>query len=347
MKFKNLFFGLTTLSLIASCGSDSSGTGSAGSSLTSGSFIDNPVQGLEYSSTSGSGVTSSSGGFDCKSGESVTFKINDVEIGSTNCDEVITPLDVLGATDYTDTKAINLAYLLQAMDSDSDVSNGINITSSKSSITSLDFTDDSQIDTLVSGMPNKDNVSRDSAKAHAMNFEGNIGDYKVTSLLGCFQPSDTNYAGDCPSESDFTFSFKFDGKNLTLSGAGDGYETSHTSLRDAHTNVITLESSTYVLKIGGKTNTNNTVTGLHSLSTGAAVYFKDKEESSSSVCSLVNQTYVGHFIRVSDMNLDATALEGEAAIAYTVTCKNDSGQFSDYDEFVQQTKVTKQFSLKF
>jgi hypothetical protein len=80
---KNL--GLITASL-AAAGLIACGGGGGGSSDITSQFIDSPVQGLYYSSTSGkTGTTDAGGNFTVKSGDTVTFKIggkDGLEIGS-------------------------------------------------------------------------------------------------------------------------------------------------------------------------------------------------------------------------------------------------------------------------
>ena len=86
------------LSLIAATALGFSGCGSSGSSGSSsdttqtGTFVDAPVQGLNYSTATQSGVTDSSGHFKYKSGETVTFKIGNLTLGSLNAKKTITPL---------------------------------------------------------------------------------------------------------------------------------------------------------------------------------------------------------------------------------------------------------------
>lgn len=83
-----LFFTVSAV-LFTSCGGkDSGATGSSSSSVdsqVSSQFIDAPVKGLNYTSTSNSGTTGTSGAFSCTLGEEVTFKIGDREIGAAPC----------------------------------------------------------------------------------------------------------------------------------------------------------------------------------------------------------------------------------------------------------------------
>lgn len=90
MKYKNPIILVIPLLLLSSCGGSDSGGAAAGSSSNtvvssiSGQFIDAPVVGLNYISTSFSGVTGTNGSFNCALGEEVTFKL-----GSESCSATI------------------------------------------------------------------------------------------------------------------------------------------------------------------------------------------------------------------------------------------------------------------
>lgn len=97
MKCKNPLVLILPLLLLSSCGGSSSG-GAAGAgtstntvlSSVTGQFIDAPVEGLNYSSTSYSGVTGTNGSFNCALGEEVTFKLGtDLTIGKAGCGKKI------------------------------------------------------------------------------------------------------------------------------------------------------------------------------------------------------------------------------------------------------------------
>ncbi len=94
-----------------------------------GYFIDSGVDGLSYSSSpSGlSGVTSNGGRFDYKTGDTVTFYVGNLQLGTASGASVVTPLVLAGTDDYTDTTATNISRLLQTLDVDGDPENGITI----------------------------------------------------------------------------------------------------------------------------------------------------------------------------------------------------------------------------
>lgn len=100
-----LFFlaGLMAL-MIAACGGGGGGsTPSSSGSVLSGIFVDAPVEGLEYSTETQSGSTGSDGRFSYKSGETVTFKIGKLVMGSAMGAPTLTPVDLVpGAASQTD-----------------------------------------------------------------------------------------------------------------------------------------------------------------------------------------------------------------------------------------------------
>jgi hypothetical protein len=118
---------ITTLAIasLVGCG----GGGSGGASTKTGYFIDSPVEGLEYTSGSTTGITGADGSFKYEEGKPVTFKIGSMVLGIvTVTNNKVFPVDLInGATDETDPKVSLMAQILQTLDSDGDPSNGITI----------------------------------------------------------------------------------------------------------------------------------------------------------------------------------------------------------------------------
>ncbi len=118
-------FGLLILSLfsLASCGwFDTSST--SGETSVTGTFIDDPVEGLVYHCSSGDfHETNAAGEFTCFAGDTVTFYLGANQIGPVPASStIVTPYTLF--PDDPDA-AINLAKLLQSLDMDNDPSNGI------------------------------------------------------------------------------------------------------------------------------------------------------------------------------------------------------------------------------
>ncbi len=126
-----------------------------------GHFIDSPVGGLTYKTPTFGGLTDGSGGFDHFPGERVELAIGSVYLGNPIADHKISPLDIFEAADTEDPRVINMARLLQSLDADASPQDGINITEGVTAcleqtmqdlgLTSLDFSDGGQIESVIQG----------------------------------------------------------------------------------------------------------------------------------------------------------------------------------------------------
>ncbi|MBU1215329.1 MAG: DUF839 domain-containing protein [Gammaproteobacteria bacterium] len=127
MEMRNNAVYLAVLSalLLAGCGSGSSNTTSGSTSLT-GILSDSYVKGVSYSTTSGaSGVTGTNGEFTYADGDTVSFKIGQVNLGAVHMDgsalstengkKVLRPKDLAGVMDEVDQKALAVAQVIQTV----------------------------------------------------------------------------------------------------------------------------------------------------------------------------------------------------------------------------------------
>jgi len=86
-----------------------------------GTFEDAPVSGIYYETSSGiKGFTDKNGNFKYNEGDTITFKIGNVLIGEVESGSLITPYA------FGD-KAEDIAYILQNLDTDGDISNNIQL----------------------------------------------------------------------------------------------------------------------------------------------------------------------------------------------------------------------------
>jgi hypothetical protein len=98
-----------------------------------GYIVDSPIQGVMYSSDKGDiGTTDKDGLFNYTSGAVVTFKLATLVLGQVstfNADKFLTIQDLVGVdrNQTTDAKVLKIARLLQSLDDDNNVSNGITI----------------------------------------------------------------------------------------------------------------------------------------------------------------------------------------------------------------------------
>lgn len=170
---KYLAVPLLALALLSSCGDDDSGKKAEAETKT-GRFVDGPVAGLRFTTATHSGLTDADGTFTYVVGETVTFAVGGVTLGSALGADVISPLDLFGATLPASadayriafetfspidglvravtfpgtqlginepaasingfTKALNVVMFLMALDVDGDASNGIDLTGRDSAL---------------------------------------------------------------------------------------------------------------------------------------------------------------------------------------------------------------------
>lgn len=97
--------------------------------IQTGVFIDSLVIGVYYETQTKSGVTNAAGEYQYIDGETVTFSIGGIVLGSTIAAPVVTPVDIVeGATDASDPAVSNIIRLLLTLDVDGDASNGLDLT---------------------------------------------------------------------------------------------------------------------------------------------------------------------------------------------------------------------------
>ncbi|MGD0022680.1 MAG: carboxylesterase family protein [Smithellaceae bacterium] len=101
---------------------------SAGTGTQTGVFLDSPVSGLNYSTPTLKGLTGPAGQFKYKFGQTVTFSIGNLTLGSATGAPILTPMSILGTADPFDQRVVNMCVLLQTLDQDGDLNNNIQIT---------------------------------------------------------------------------------------------------------------------------------------------------------------------------------------------------------------------------
>lgn len=122
--------------VVAACSLAACGGGS-GPQASLGTFVDAPVAGLRYTTSSGgSGTTDASGTFQYAAGDALTFSLGGISFpavtpaaGGTSV--VVTPLDLVGASSPYHPGAVAIARLLQSVDADGNPDNGITIDRAK------------------------------------------------------------------------------------------------------------------------------------------------------------------------------------------------------------------------
>lgn len=140
--------------------------------ILTGVFVDSPVSGASYSTETQTGTTNSEGEYNYVAGESVTFSIGGILLGTAMAGPVVTPLMLVdGAVDATDPRVTNIVRLLMTLDSDNNPNNGIEITADAHNAAmgmSLDFassTFDADTQTLVEAVKGAGTQLVDSGSA--------------------------------------------------------------------------------------------------------------------------------------------------------------------------------------
>lgn len=174
-------------------------TAQAGTSI--GILSDSPVGGVQYTTSGGySGVTGADGSFAYNPGETVTFKIGAITLGTVTATGTVTPLDLAASATNKENVSTNLLVLLQSLDADGDASNGITInesTKTAAANASIDLTlppstfassSNSALTTVMNsaGVPKTAPVSEADALAHFKSefFKQLAGGWVVTGAEG-------------------------------------------------------------------------------------------------------------------------------------------------------------------
>jgi hypothetical protein len=115
---------VVAVTMLAACGGGSDSTTNPPPpppATAMGVFIDSPVQGLAYQSGAVSGSTDATGTFDYTVGETLSFSVGGVALGTlTTGAPIVTPYDFGAAAE-------NIARFLQSLDADGNHANGIDL----------------------------------------------------------------------------------------------------------------------------------------------------------------------------------------------------------------------------
>lgn len=200
-----------------------------------GQFVDSPVGGLEYlRSNKGTELylTNDNGEFQYQEGETVTFKIGQLTLGSAKGGATISPRDIA-----SEAGSINVARVLQTLDDDGDPTNGITISADVRSkaatvTTPRHIGETSNLDeiadeiTNLSADENLSLVSEEQAKAHLDETLASISGSEVTSCSdeGAEQISVSDFdgltLGMIAEDETLLFQFRSDG-SFTEYNSGD------------------------------------------------------------------------------------------------------------------------------
>ncbi len=95
--------------------------------VLTGQFIDAAVGGINYRTETQEGITNANGEFSYIAEETIVFSIGDINFPSATAKTVLTPCDLADTDKTSDKSLINMARLLQTLDTDGNPENGITI----------------------------------------------------------------------------------------------------------------------------------------------------------------------------------------------------------------------------
>ena len=152
-------------SIFIGCGGSSSGS-SSNSTITTGRFVDAPVEGLTYISKDYNGTTNKNGNYECKQNDTISFYAGKIKIGEAICSKLITPLTL---ADNNKTIATNITYFIQNLDKDKNLNNGIQIPNNIPEL-KVDFKDTTEIDDVLNNLGIVPNITPQESFANFKNY---------------------------------------------------------------------------------------------------------------------------------------------------------------------------------
>lgn len=119
---------LLTTSMLLACSGGGSGSSDTAPTAATGVFKDSNVSGLHYTTSSGqSGTTDASGHYSYMTGDTVTFSIGGVTLGSSVASGVVTPVDLVSGGSSSSSTVLNIVRFLMMLDSNGNPDDGIAI----------------------------------------------------------------------------------------------------------------------------------------------------------------------------------------------------------------------------
>jgi pectate lyase len=127
-------------SVLVQASSTQAASSQATTSPVVGVFVDAFVAGIGYRTATQSGVTNAQGEFNYLPGETVTFFIGALEFPPILAKGIVTPLDMAQSLNPSSPIVLNIARLLQSLDTDGNPANGISISPAAALVaTQVDF----------------------------------------------------------------------------------------------------------------------------------------------------------------------------------------------------------------
>jgi subtilisin family serine protease len=246
---KNLILSTIAIIALTACGGGGGGGassgGDSGSTTLEGTFTDSAVDGLTYVINGVSKTTSNGGKYQYKSGDSITFKLGNLTLGTTTGKSSITPLDMFeGNVTIFDTRVINMGRILQTYDSDNNPDNGITLESqvANNSVTDINWSNETSITNFNTNMPTPKTLRTQSQSlAHLKQHIPSSNDplMKYQWYIDASNPIAMNSSGVVPQGNDLNISDVWDtytgennGSNIKIQIVDNGVDTRHEDLQN-------------------------------------------------------------------------------------------------------------------
>lgn len=178
IKEKILAVSIATL-LLSACGGGGDDTDNPPPKTVApsiGVFLDSAVSGLQYKTTTYSGITNSAGEYEYLPGETIIFSVGGVILGSALASPITTPISLVpGAAGASNPVVTNIVRLLLTLDENGIPSDGIHITAESTlaaanqsvDFTSADFAVDPGVTRLLAALPSSPSlVDATTAQTH-------------------------------------------------------------------------------------------------------------------------------------------------------------------------------------
>ena len=183
------------------------------------------IANLRYEGSGESGISDDYGLFSYRAGDSLDFYIGSLLIGNAPGAPLLTPLELSGASDASDPRAINLSRLLLSLDADENPDNGIELPTDARPDIPLDLDDENRLAALLEQLaPGR--VLVDAATAQAR-LEQTLEEIRLTHLgnyLGEWK-LDSGDSASCAGDDEITLSLsRNDAGDYLLEGDLSGQE---------------------------------------------------------------------------------------------------------------------------
>ena len=253
--------------------------------LYMGVFLDSAVEGLNYATTTQTGITNNSGEFIYQLNETVMFSIGNIQFPEVLANSIMTPLDIYVTDNINQVSVVNMLRLLQSLDEDGEPENGIKVPAIAHDLADnlkVDFSSsefDNQVADLIvmSGGINQQLITAEDAIYHFENTLNALNNqelgnceksHALVGYSGFFDTLAHNVAGKATIIDDCTIlisQFDYDGQGpeVYFYGARDHqYQDSSAFLIGPKLNGKTYQNDEFTIRLP----TNKTLDDLTGLS---------------------------------------------------------------------------------